>query len=78
MTHSMVAYAVRSTLDRAGVDTTGYSGISMRAGGLTTAVAADIPKDLFTLQSGHASDVWQHYVRGHDAMLLRFYEAFGL
>jgi hypothetical protein len=78
VTHATVADAIRSALGRAGVDTTGYSGISMRSGGLTTALAADIPKDLFTLQSGHTSDAWKHYVRGHSSMLLRFYDAFGL
>jgi hypothetical protein len=77
-TPSTVADALRSSLTRANIDTEGYSGISMRAGGLTTALAADIPKDLFTLQSGHTSDAWKHYVRGHNPMLLRFYEAFEL
>ncbi len=78
VTHNTVTDAIRSCLSRANIDTEGYSGISMRAGGLTTALAADIPKDLFTLQSGHTSDAWKHYVRGHNPMLLRFYEAFGL
>jgi integrase len=77
-THTTITEALRSVLTRANIDTTGFSGISMRAGGLTTALAANVPADLFTMQSGHASDAWKHYVRGHSAMLLRFYDAFEL
>ena len=77
-THNTATDAITSCLERANIDTTGFSGISMRAGGLTTALSADIPKDLFTLQSGHTSDAWRNYVRGQNKMLLRFYDAFEL
>ena len=77
-TNATVNDTLRTALARANIDISGYSGISMRSGGLTTALAGDVPRDLFTLQSGHVSDAWKNYVRGQNPMLLRFYDSFGL
>jgi hypothetical protein len=74
-----VTEAVRHTLGRLNIDHHLFSGISMRRGGLSTALEGGVPSDLYELQSGHASDAWKSYVRaGRVSLLLRFYESFAL
>ena len=71
--------AVSGRLELAGFPASEFSGISMRRGGLTTAIADGVPSSLYELQSGHTSDAWKHYVRpGQTDQLLRFFQAFKL
>ena len=78
-TNNTVRDAVLGTLASAGFPSSDFSGISMRRGGLTTALAGGVPSSLYELQSGHTSDAWKHYVRpGQTDQLLRFYNAFQL
>ena len=78
-TANTVRDAVHSTLERADYNTQEFSSISMRRGGLTTALAEGVPSDLYELQSGHASNAWKSYVRpGQHDKLLMFYHAFKL
>jgi integrase len=79
MTKDTVRKAIHTSLRRVGCDPSGFSGISLRRGGLSAAVEAGVPSELYQLQSGHASDCWKHYVRGGSVdQLLRFHGAFGL
>jgi hypothetical protein len=74
-----VTEAVHHVLGRLNIDPHLFSGISMRRGGLSTALEGGVPSELYELQSGHASDAWKSYVRsGQVGTLLRFYEAFAL
>jgi hypothetical protein len=78
-TNNTVRDAVLGTLASAGFPSSDFSGISMRRGGLTTALAGGVPSSLYELQSGHTSDAWKHYVLpGQTDQLLRFYNAFQL
>jgi integrase len=71
--------AVSTRLELAGFPASEFSGISMRRGGLTTAISDGVPSSLYELQSGHTSDAWKHYVRpGQTDQLLRFFQAFKL
>eukprot|EP00286_Rhodomonas_abbreviata_P018423 CAMPEP_0181293778 /NCGR_PEP_ID=MMETSP1101-20121128/3243_1 /TAXON_ID=46948 /ORGANISM="Rhodomonas abbreviata, Strain Caron Lab Isolate" /LENGTH=95 /DNA_ID=CAMNT_0023398381 /DNA_START=89 /DNA_END=376 /DNA_ORIENTATION=+ len=56
-----VRSAVRHSLARIGVSPVGFSGISMRQGGVSAAVLDGIPADLRMLQTGHSSSAWLHY-----------------
>jgi integrase len=77
--HNTVRDAVATTLDSAGFPSHEFSGVSMRRGGLTTALAGGVPSDLYELQSGHSSSAWKSYVRpGRQDQLLLFYKAFQL
>ena len=79
ITNSTVSDAVRASLQRIDVDPTGYCGKSLRVGGLTAALAASVPSDLYSLQSGHESNAWKKYVRGGQcAKLYLFAGSFGL
>ncbi len=79
MTKDTVRRAVHASLQRLGVEPSGFSGISMRRGGLSTALEGGVPSDLYVLQSGHASDSWKNYIRGGNIdQLLRFHGSFGL
>jgi len=74
-----ISDAVSGRLTLAGFPASEFSGISMRRGGLTTALADGVPSSLYELQSGHTSDAWKHYVRpGQTDQLLRFFQAFKL
>ena len=47
-----------------GVDTTAFSGVCCRMGGLTIATEAGIPENILWMQSGHAQDrAARRYVR---------------
>jgi integrase len=76
-TPNTVAGAIKNSLTRVGFSCTEFSGISMRRGGLTTALAGGVPSELYELQSGHASANWKKYIHpGQEHKLLQFYESF--
>jgi integrase len=79
MNKDTVSKAIHNSLLHVGFDPSCFSGISLRRGGLSTAVEGGVPSELYQLQSGHASDSWKHYVRGGCIdQLLRFHGSFGL
>ena len=63
-----------------GLDTSLFSGISARKGGLSTAIEAGVPEAILWMQSGHAQDVAaRRYVALQSpALLYRTWESFGL
>ncbi len=68
-------------MQHVGFDTTYFSGISARKGGLSTAIeAGGVPEHILWMQSGHAQDVAaRRYVQlNSPALLYRTYESFGL
>jgi hypothetical protein len=67
-------------LAHVGFDTSGFSGISARRGGLSTAIEAGVPEAILWMQSGHAQDLAaRRYVElNSPALLYRTYEAFDL
>jgi hypothetical protein len=67
-------------LGHIGLDTSLFSGISARKGGLSTAIEAGVPEALLWMQSGHAQDVAaRRYVALQSpALLYRTWESFGL
>ena len=67
-------------LRQVGFDTTLFSGISARRGGLSTAIEAGVPEHILWMQSGHAQDVAaQRYVQlGSPALLYDTWAAFYL
>ena len=67
-------------MQHVGFDTSYFSGISARKGGLSTAIEAGVPEHILWMQSGHAQDVAaRRYVQlNSPALLYRTYEAFGL
>jgi hypothetical protein len=69
-----------SGLGHVGFDTSLFSGISARRGGLSTAIEAGVPECVLWMQSGHAQDVAaRRYVRLQSpALLYRTWESFGL
>jgi integrase len=52
-----VSVILRARAVRAGFDSTGYSGHSLRAGFVTSAIAAGAPSHKVRQQTGHSSDV---------------------
>ena len=79
ITKATVTDAVNACMRRIGIDVDAYSSVSMRRGGLSAAVEANVPSELYQLQSGHRSDAWKQYVQvGQTDQLLRFYNAFHL
>jgi integrase len=66
-----VARIVKHRAEAAGLDPTNYSGHSLRAGFVTSAVAAGVPTWKIKLQTGHATDVMvSRYIR--QAALLQY------
>ncbi len=67
-------------MQQVGFDTTYFSGISARKGGLSTAIEAGVPEHILWMQSWHAQDVAaQRYVQlNSPALLYRTYESFRL
>jgi hypothetical protein len=67
-------------MSHVGFDTTGFSGISARRGGLSTAIEAGVSEAILWMQSGHAQDLAaRRYVElNSPALLYKTYEAFGL
>ena len=59
----MFGDALRRALGSCGADTTRFSGISARKGGLTTAITAGVTEEILFLQSGHSqSRAARHYM----------------
>ena len=67
-------------LRRVGYDTSLFSGISARKGGLSTAIEAGVPEHVLWMQSGHAQDVAaRRYIQlGSPALLYDTWAAFDL
>ncbi len=67
-------------LSHVGFNTSGFSGISARRGGLSTAIEAGVPEAILWMQSGHAQDLAaRRYVElNSPALLYRTYESFDL
>ena len=63
-TAAAVSAMVTSALRLIGVDTTSFSGVCCRMGGLTVATEAGVPENIMWMQSGHAQDrAARRYVR---------------
>jgi hypothetical protein len=56
-TSSEVSRMIVRGLSHVGFDTSLFSGISARKGGLSTAIEAGVPEHILWMQSGHAQDV---------------------
>ena len=65
-------------MQHVGFDTTYFSGISARKGGLSTAIEAGVPEHILWMQSGHAQDVAaRRYIRlGSPRLFYRTWDAF--
>jgi hypothetical protein len=79
-TSSEISAMIIAGLADVGFNTAGFSGISARRGGLSTAIEAGVPEAILWMQSGHAQDVAaRRYVElNSPALLYKTYEAFGL
>ena len=79
-TSQEVSSMIISALAHVGFNTAGFSGISARKGGLSTAIEAGVPEAILWMQSGHAQDVAaRRYVNlNSPALLYRTYESFDL
>ena len=53
----MITRAIQDTLAEIGIDTSLFSGISARKGGLSTATDAGVPEPVLFLQSGHGQRI---------------------
>jgi len=75
-----VTNAVLNALRMIGVDTKHYSGLSMRRGGISAALAARVPEPILFLQSGHGSNcaARNYMVPKNPNVLYETYLAFGL
>ena len=63
-TPALVSSMVVSALRMINVDTTSFSGVCCRMGGLTVATEAGVPENILWMQSGHAQDrAARRYVR---------------
>jgi hypothetical protein len=61
---ALVSSMVVSALRMIGVDTTSFSGVCCRMGGLTIATEGGVPESILWMQSGHAQDrAARRYVR---------------
>ena len=73
---------VPRALRRVGASTVGFTGVSCRRGGLSTAIEAGVPKVALWMQSGHSHDrAARQYVvvnRNRPELLFKTFEAFGL
>ena len=80
LSRQQVTGAVLKSLERIGVDTTHYSGISMRRGGISAGLAARVPEPILFLQSGHGTNcAARNYMVPRDPhVLYETYLAFGL
>ena len=79
-TSSEVSAMIVRGLEHVGYDTSLFSGISARRGGLSTAIEKGVPEHILWMQSGHAQDAAaRRYVRlGSPALLYDTWAAFGL
>jgi len=80
MSRQQVTRAVTNSLQLIGVDTTHFSGLSMRRGGISAALVARVPEPILFLQSGHGSNcAARNYMVPRDPhVLFETYLAFGL
>ena len=80
MTRQQVTNAVKSSLQLIGVDTTYFSGLSMRRGGISASITAKVQAPVLYLQSGHGSKNAAHnYVVPKDpSVWYESFAAFGL
>jgi hypothetical protein len=81
MSVNMITEAVKQMVTREGLDSTLFSGISCRKGGLTTAILAGVPEEILYLQSGHGSNrPGRNYMilRNNPTRLLETFAAFDL
>jgi hypothetical protein len=71
---------VLNALQMIGVDTKHYSGLSMRRGGISAALAARVPEPILFLQSGHGSNcaARNYMVPKNPNVLYETYLALGL
>jgi hypothetical protein len=76
----MAGDAIRRSAGAAGCDTSRFSGISARKGGLSTAIEAGVEEVILYLQTGHGPErAARRYIHLRDpARLLQTFEAFGL
>lgn len=76
----MFADALRRVMGACGADTSRFSGISARKGGLTTAISAGVTEEILFLQSGHSqSRAARNYMHLQDPhRLFDTFRAFGL
>ena len=79
-TSAEISAMIIAGLADVGLNTAGFSGISARRGGLSTAIEAGVPEAILWMQSGHAQDAAAHrYVElNSPALLYSTYEAFNL
>ena len=79
-TPALISAMVVSALRMIGVDTTAFSGVCCRMGGLTVATEAGVPENILWMQSGHAQDrAARRYVRlTNPDRLYDTWRAFGL
>jgi len=80
VSRQQVTNAVLNALRMIGVDTKHYSGLSMRRGGISAALAARVPEPILFLQSGHGSNcaARNYMVPKNPNVLYETYLAFGL
>lgn len=75
---SVISAAIRRLLGRVGVEASVFTPVSMRRGGISAAMAANVPLDVRNLQSGHHSDAWKDYADiSQRKLLYAFSRAFG-
>jgi integrase len=80
VSRQQVTNAVTNSLKMLGVDPAHFSGLSMRRGGISTALVARVPEPILFLQSGHGSNcAARNYMVPRDPHILyETYLAFGL
>ena len=79
MSAQSICEAMDTGLNAINCDSAGFSGKSMRRGGLSVAWSGGVPEDLRRMQSGHESECNRRYeVATSPDMLYEFSKAFGL
>ena len=80
VTRQMVTTAVKSSLSLIGVDTTHFSCLSMRRGGISAALTAKVQAPVLYLQSGHGSEnaAFNYVVPVDPSVWYESFAAFGL
>ena len=78
ISRATISEAVKMLLAEIGVDSGGHSGVSLRRGGISEALAEGIDEELRKIQSGHVSSMWTRYadITRRD-QLYQFCRAFG-
>ena len=80
VSRQQVTNAVINSLRMLEVDTTHFSGLSMRRGGISAALVARVPEPILFLQSGHGSNnaARNYMVPRNPHILFETYNAFGI